>query len=399
MRIAIFYATASNGARLIQAMPSRPNPRAEGIKNAMRRRTFWLILATATVVIGVGAQQYFPDLLPAGRGGQSASAAVTPRVERPIVVEVERVAIATVIEDIRAVGTLRANESVVIAPEIAGRLSRIRFHEGDRVKAGDVLVEIDPVILKAELDKARAEVALAKANNERASTLAQQGTGTLRARDEAVAAYQAALANLALAEARLEKATITAPLNGVVGLRGVSVGAYLTPGTPIVELADIDPLKVDFRVPELLVSTLRTGQNIVVAVDALPGATFAGTIYAIDPTVDVNGRAMRLRARVPNPEGRLSPGLFVRLQIVVERRPGAVLVPESAIVAQAGKTFVYRINGNRAERAEVTLGQRRPGVVEVKSGLGGEDTVVTAGHQRLGAGAVVEIVAANRPGV
>lgn len=364
----------------------------------MRRRSFWLILAAATVAIAVGAQQYLPDLLPDGRG-HSANAAATPRAERPIVVEVERVAIATVIEDIRAVGTLRANESVVIAPEIAGRLSRIRFHEGDRVKAGDVLVEIDPVILKAELDKARAEVALAKANHERASTLAQQGTGTLRARDEAVAAYQAALANLALAEARLEKTVIAAPLNGIVGLRGVSVGAYLTPGTPIVELADVDPLKVDFRVPELLVSTLRTGQNIVIAADALPGETFAGAIYAIDPTVDVNGRAMRLRARVPNPEGRLSPGLFVRLQIVVERRPGAVLVPESAIVAQAGKTFVYRIAGNRAERAEVTLGQRRPGVVEVKSGLGGEDTVVTAGHQRLGTGAVVEIVAANKPGV
>jgi len=365
----------------------------------MRRRTFWLILATATVVIGVGAQQYFPDFLPSGRSGQSANAATAPRVERPIVVEVERVAVSTVVEDIRAVGTLRPNESVVIAPEIAGRLSRIRFNEGDRVKAGDVLVEIDPVILKAELDKARAEVALAKANNDRASTLAQQGTGTLRARDEAVAAFQAAQANLALAEARLEKATIAAPLSGVMGLRSVSVGAYLTPGTPIVEIADVDPLKVDFRVPELRVASLRPGQTIVIAADALPGAAFEGTIYAIDPTVDVNGRAIRLRARVPNPDRRLSPGLFVRLQIIVERRPGAVLVPESAVFAEAGKTFVYRIVDNRAERAEVTLGQRRPGVVEVRNGLSGEDTVVTAGHQRLGAGALVEIVAARKPDV
>ncbi len=364
----------------------------------MRRRTFWLVLATAAVAIGVGAHQYFPEISPAGRS-QSANAATPPRAERAIVVEVERVAVSTVVEDIRAVGTLRPNESVVIAPEIAGRLSRIRFNEGDRVKAGDVLVEIDPVILKAELDKARSEVALAKANHDRALTLAQQGTGTLRARDEAVAAFQAAQANVALAEARLEKATIAAPLSGIMGLRSVSVGAYLTPGTPIVELADVDPLKVDFRVPELRVASLHAGQAIVIAADALPGATFEGTIYAIDPTVDVNGRAIRLRARVPNPEGRLSPGLFVRLQIVVERRQDAVLVPESAVVAEAGKTFVYRIAGNRAERAEVTLGQRRPGVVEVRKGLDGEDTVVTAGHQRLGDGAVVEIVAAKKPGV
>ncbi|MBE0529968.1 MAG: efflux RND transporter periplasmic adaptor subunit [Rhodospirillales bacterium] len=365
----------------------------------MKRRTFWFVLAAAAVALGVGAQQYFPDFLPSGRSGQSANAATTPKVERPIAVEVERATISTVVEDIRAVGTLRPNESVVIAPEIAGRLSRIRFNEGDRVKTGDVLVEIDSVILKAELDKSRAEVALAKANNDRASTLAQQGTGTLRARDEAVAAFHAAQANLALAEARLEKATITAPLSGVMGLRAVSVGAYLTPGTPIVELADVATLKVDFRVPELRVASLRPGQAIVIAADALPDAAFEGTIYAIDPTVDVNGRAIRLRARVPNPDGRLSPGLFVRLQIIVERRAGAVLVPESAIFAEAGKTFVYRIVDNRAERIEVTLGQRRPGVVEVRNGLTGEDTVVTAGHQRLGAGAVVEILTARKPGV
>jgi len=351
----------------------------------------------AAVALGVGAQQYFPDISPAGRG-QSANAATTPRAERPIAVETERTAVATVVEDIRAVGTLRPHESVVIAPEIAGRLSRIRFNEGDRVKAGDVLVEIDSVILRAELDKARAEVALARANHDRALTLAQQGTGTLRARDEAVAAFQAAQANLALAEARLEKAAITAPLSGVMGLRSVSVGAYLTPGTPIVEIADVATLKVDFRVPELRVASLHAGQTIVIAADALPGATFEGTIYAIDPTVDVNGRAVRLRARVPNPDGRLSPGLFVRLQIVVERRPDAVLVPESAIVAEAGRTFVYRIVGNRAERVEVTLGQRRPGVVEVRSGLARDDTVVTAGHQRLRGGAVVEVLAPKKPG-
>lgn len=357
----------------------------------MARRSFWLVLATVVVATGFGIQQYFPDILAVGRG-QSARAA-TPRVERAVVVETQRVTSAAVVEDIRAVGTLRPNESVVIAPEIAGRLSSIRFKEGDRVKSGDVLVEIDPVILKAELDKARSDVALARANHDRATTLAQQGTGTLRARDEAVAAFHAAQANLALAQARLDKATILAPLSGVAGLRSVSVGAYLTPGMPIVEVADIDSLKVDFRVPELLVTNLRPGQGVVVMADAVPGATFEGSIYAIDPIIDVNGRAIRLRARVPNSDGRLSPGLFVRIQIIVDRRADAMLVPESAIITEAGKTFVYRIVDGRAQRVDVVLGQRRPGMVEVRNGLGRQDAVVTAGHQRLRDGAAVEVAA------
>src|SRR3546814_180745 len=145
---------------------------------------------------------------------------------------------------------------------------------------------------------------LAEANRERAMTLAQRGTGTLRARDEAVAAHQVAAANVALAQARLEKATITAPFPGVVGFRAVSIGAYVTPGTRIVELANIDPIKIDFRVPELVLSSLRVGQPIRVIVDALPNRTFEGEIYVIDPIVDENGRAVRLRARIPNPDRR-----------------------------------------------------------------------------------------------
>lgn len=357
----------------------------------MARRSFWLVFGTAAAAVGVGAYLYDPEI--AGPPGRSPTAsAATPVAERRMVVEVAPVTVTTVTEDIRAVGTLRPNESVVIAPEIAGRLSRIRFNEGERVKAGDVLIEIDPAILRAELAKARSDLTLAKANYDRATTLARQGTGTLRARDEAVAAFLAAQANVSLAEARLEKATITAPLSGVVGLRSVSAGAYLTPGMPVVELADIDTLKVDFRVPELQVANLRPGQTIVITADAIPGRTFEGTIYAIDPIVDVNGRAIRLRARVPNPDGRLSPGLFARIQIIVEQRSDALIVPESAIVTEVGKTFVFRVVGERAERLEVSLGQRRPGAVEVTKGLRRDDTVVTAGHQRLRTGTRVEIV-------
>lgn len=355
----------------------------------MARRFFWLIFLAVALVVGAGAYLFVPGTpSPAER----ARAATGPATERGVAVEVEPVAVTTVVEDINAVGTLRPNESLFMAPEIAGRVERIRFEEGEKVKAGAPMIELDASILRAELAKARSDLALAKANYDRANTLASQGNASLRSRDEGQAAFLAAQANLTLAEARLQKATLTAPLSGVVGLRAVSVGAYVTPGEKIVELSDVDTLKVDFRVPELRRATLRTGQRIMITADAVPGESFEGTIYALDPTVDVNGRAVRIRARVPNPEGRLSPGLFARIQIIVEHRNDAVLVPEAAVYAEGGKTYVFRIVDGRAQRVEVAVGQRRPGTVEIRTGLGPQDTVVTAGHQRLRNGSLVEVI-------
>ena len=309
-----------------------------------------------------------------------------------VAVETKRVAVDTVYEEMRAVGTLAANESVTISAEIAGRISRIGFIEGEKVKAGDVLLELDDTVLKAELDKVRSDLSLARANRERASTLASQGAGTQRARDETEAAFLAQQANLALAEARLQKSTLTAPFSGVVGLRNVSVGAYIIPGQRIVDLADVNTLKVDFRIPEINATQVRVGNTILVTADAIPGATFEGNIYAIDPIVDVNGRAMRLRAQVPNPQGRLLPGFFARVRIVIDQRPNALLIPESAIMPLDGKILVYRVVDGRAVQAEVELGQRLPGQVEIRKGLSASDTVVTSGHQRLREGSAVQVV-------
>ncbi len=356
---------------------------------------FWLGFAALAAVVGGGAYYYARlDGRSAASGSASASAqaAIRPS-ERVVAVEAQSVKIDTVVEDLRAVGTLRPNEAVTVVPEIAGRVERIGFREGQAVKAGDVLVELDASILRAERAKARADLTLARANHARAIALAGQGMGTLRARDETLGAFQAAEANLALAEARLNKVTLTAPLSGVVGLRSVSVGAYVAPGERIVELADIDPIKLDFRVPELALSSVRRGQPVRVTLDALPGKVFEGEIYAIDPIIDVTGRAIRLRARIPNPRGELSPGLFARVQLIVEQRANSLLVPESAVFAADQKQFVYRVVDGRAVRTEVELGQRRPGYVEIRNGLGRADLVVTAGHQKLREGSRLQVAA------
>ncbi|MGF1628447.1 MAG: efflux RND transporter periplasmic adaptor subunit [Kiloniellaceae bacterium] len=355
----------------------------------MGRRSLWMALGIAALAAGGAFYHYQTEQN--ATAGLIAQAAI-PAAEKVVTVEAVPVVVDTVLQDIRAVGTLGPDEAVIIAPEIAGRIDRIRFAEGEEVAAGDVLVELDATTLRAELVKARSDMTLAEANQERAATLAQRGTGTLRARDEALAAHQVAQANVSLAQARLEKATITAPFPGVVGLRAVSVGAYVTPGTRIVELANIDPIKVDFRVPELVLSSLRPGQPIRVNVDALPGQTFEGEVYVIDPIVDENGRAVRLRARLPNPDRTLKPGLFARVQIVIERRENSVLVPESAVFAEGQRRLVYRVVDGRAALTQVELGHRRPGQVEVLSGLGPGEVVVTAGHQQIRDGTRVEIV-------
>lgn len=359
----------------------------------MGKLRFWLLFAVLAAAIAGGGYWYVNAAAkksPAtgkaeGKdGGKSGPA-------RPVSVEAAGVTVDTVIEEIQAVGTLQPNEAVTVAPEIAGRIERIAFTEGQAVQAGAVLVELDAAILKAELAKARSDLALAKANNERAITLATQGMGTMRAKDEAQGAFQAAQANLELAQARLEKATLRAPLAGIVGLRAVSAGAYVAAGQRIVDLTSIHPLKLDFRVPELSLADVRKGQAVKVTVDALAGKVFQGEIYAIDPVVDVAGRAIRIRARVPNPKGELSPGLFARVQVVVATRENALLIPESAVFAREEKPYVFRVVEGRAVRTAVVLGQRRPGFVEVREGLARDARVVTAGQQQVRNGSQLQV--------
>lgn len=356
----------------------------------------WSVVAGLVIAVALGGGAVW--LQRADQPIAEAKAAANPK--RPgVAVETAAAVVDTVVEDIRAFGTLVANESVVISSEIPGRVARINFREAERVEAGQLLIALDAEILSAELARARSELALAAANQERAQTLARQGTGTLRARDEAEAAFHAARANLTLAEARLSKSVISAPFSGVVGFRAISVGAYVSPGDRIVELASIDPLKVEFRVSEVFLPHLRVGLPVRMTVDARPGEAINGEIVAVDPIVDVNGRAVRLRARVPNPDGLLLPGMFARIRIVMAERPLAVLVPEAAVFRDGDELFVYRVDSGKAVRTAVSIGQRLPGRVEVQSGIDRDAVVVTAGHQQLRDGARVEIVAGPGGGI
>lgn len=364
------------------------------------------LIVLAVAALGVGAGGYVLVSGSYGRtqpGPGNGSAAVPAPQGAPaspqgarggpaIPVEVANAKPVTTTADIRSVGSLQSDESVQIAPEIAGRVAEIAFKEGDDVKAGDVLVRLDDALVRAEVADAEARHELAKSNLARANTLSKTGNVTERARDEAVAAFGTASAALELARVRLSKHVITAPFTGVVGLRRVSAGAYVAIGAPIVNLEKIDELKVDFKIPEIYLARVRIGQTIDVTVDALPDRSFTGRIYAIDPMVDVNGRALQIRARIANPDRLLRPGLFARIVIKGDSERQAVMVPESAVVPRGGESYVYRIEQGKAVETKVRLGERRAGAVEIVEGLPADATVVTAGHQRLRNGATVDVV-------
>ncbi|CAH1659185.1 MAG: efflux RND transporter periplasmic adaptor subunit [Chelatococcus sp.] len=297
--------------------------------------------------------------------------------------------------DILAVGGLQSDESVVVSSEIAGRVAEILFKEGQQVNAGAVLVKLDGSLTQAELDDAQARLDLADSNYKRTNALAKGGNATQRANDEAFAGLATARATLSLMQARFDKLSIQAPFPGVLGIRKVSVGAYLSPGAAIVNLEKIDALKVDFKVPEIFLSRVSVGQTVELTVDALPGRIFTGTIYAIDPMVDVNGRALTIRARLPNTDLTLRPGLFARITVKGQSVQNVSLVPEEAVVPRGKDSLIYQIVDGKAVETKVRLGNRKAGEVEILEGLIADAPVVTSGQSRLRDGVRVEVVASS----
>jgi membrane fusion protein (multidrug efflux system) len=212
-----------------------------------------------------------------------------------------------------------------------------------------------------------------------------------QAMDEIRENLNQSLAREAEIKAKLAKSTILAPFEGVTGLRQVSPGAYAKAGQDIARLEGIGVLKLDFRVPEAYLRRIRTGQPLVINVDAYPGESFSGTIYAIEPSVDESTRTVLLRARLPNPGVRLKPGMFARVNLDLERRENALLVPEQAIVPRGDGRFVFRIADGKAQLVKVEMGARRPGEVEILKGLEAGDTIVIDGQLKLQDGAAVSV--------
>jgi membrane fusion protein, multidrug efflux system len=299
---------------------------------------------------------------------------------------------------VSAVGTLRAAESVVIKPEIAGRVARIGFEGGAKVRRGDLLIGLDAVIASAEVEQTRAELALAQANYQRTVDLAQKQFVSESARDESAAKLRVLESKLKLSQARLSKTEIRAPFSGVLGLRNISLGDFVKEGADLVVLEDVSSMKVDLRLPERFLGLLRPGQPVRVEFDAWPGRAFEARLEAVDAQIDVNGRAVIARGRLPNPDGILRTGMFAKAMLTLSENPRAVVIPEEAITPGGSDLFVYRVVDGKAVRTRVTTGQRTEGLVEVTTGLEAGAVVVVAGQLKLQRdGQAVRVIGAERP--
>ncbi len=348
-----------------------------------------------------------PDSVAAGAAAAlpAASASGLAGPARPPAVEVARVEVMRLSDDAQTVGSLRSRQSVVVRPEVAGRVVRIGFRDGERVRKGQLLVQLDDQLQQAQVQQARAELSIARANHKRNQDLVAQNFISQRSVDESGAALQVAEAKLALAEATAARLQVLAPFDGIAGIRSINVGDYLKDGADIVNLEDLDALYVDFRLPERFQGKLRRGQAALVQTDAVPGRRWDAQVQAIDPLVDANGRSVGVRGCIDNRQMALRPGMFARVTAVFGERDKALVVPEEALVPQGNRQLVIKLvdgpdqDSKLAQRVEVKVGLRRPGRVEIVEGLQPGDTVVVAGQQRIQRdGTPVRVVDVNRGG-
>jgi membrane fusion protein (multidrug efflux system) len=320
-----------------------------------------------------------------GRGGMAVPVVTAPATRQ--VVE----------EMIEATGTLAANEKVEIQSETDGVIAAILFNEGEPVRAGQVLVRLDPAQRRANLTEAEAHLKMAETSRKRYTALLATGVVARQEADQAEAAWAAQQARVERLKSELDDAVIRAPFDGVTGARLPSLGQFIPKGTRITTLMDSDPMKVEFHIPERFLGQLALRQAVKMKTATNPEAT-TGEVYFIAPQVDATTRTVLLKATVPNPDGRLRQGMFAQVSLIRETREGAIVIPEIALLHQGETTFVYAVGAEqKAERRDVKVGLRMADSLEIVEGLQEGDLVVIEGHQKLHPGATVAPREAERP--
>ncbi len=324
-----------------------------------------------------------------GASPAASAPAGTASAARPPSVEVAKVEIMKLTDDTQAVGNLKSRQGIVLRPEVSGRITQLNFKDGDRVRKGQLLVQLDDQLPLAQVKQSQAELSIATANHKRNQELVEQNFISKRSVDESAANLDVAQAKLALSQATAARLKITAPFDGMTGIRTVNPGDYLKDGADIVNIEDIDAVYVDFRLPERFQTKVKRGQKAIAELDAIPGRKFEALVVAIDPLIDANGRSVGVRACIDNRQLQLRPGMFARVTAVFGANDRAKVIPEEAIVPQGAKQFVLKVidgaekDTKVTQRVEVKVGIRRPGRVEIVEGLDEGDVIVVAGQQRV----------------
>ena len=341
----------------------------------------WWVQHRAPAAGGANAAAPAASAARPGPGGGGAAAG------GPAVVEVAKVVRLRIEDDALAVGTLRSRQGVMLRPEVSGRIARLGFSDGQRVRRGQLLVQLEDTLQVAQVRQAEAQAGIARTNLQRNRELVAQNFVSQSVVDQSAAALEVALAQVALNKAQLERMKILAPFDGVAGIRSVNVGDYVKDGADLVNVEDTTQVWVDFRLPERYLAQLKAGQAVEVSLDAMPGRSFRGQVDALDSQLDANGRSLLVRARLANPDGVLRTGMFARTRTLLAVRDNALVVPEEALVPQGGKQYLIKVvdgpQGKVSQRLEARIGVRVPGKVEILGGVAEGDVVVTAGQGRL----------------
>jgi len=291
--------------------------------------------------------------------------------------------------EIEAVGTTRANESVQVASKASNTITAIRFNEGDAVQQGAVLIEMDDRQAQAALAGAEASLIRSRSQYDRGRDLSARQAMSAADLEQTEAQLKADQARVNAARANVADTVIRAPFGGRTGFRQVSVGSYVSAGTPITTLDDTSVIKLDFTVPETYLFVLRRGLPVKAAATGLPGRAFAGEVTNIESRVDPITRSIVVRAELPNAEGLLRQGMFMTVSLQGQVEP-TLLVPEEALVPERGRTYVFVVRNDVIERHEVKTGKRRPGDVQIVEGIAEHDRVVVEGTQNVRDGTPVQ---------
>jgi len=296
----------------------------------------------------------------------------------------------TVTELIRATGQIEAVQQIELRPEVEGRIVRILAQEGAEVAEGQPLFQIDDAQLRAQVARLEADRDLAEQELARTRDLIARNASSTADLQRAEASARSAQAQLDLQQIRLDRTVVRAPFAGAAGARAVSLGDYVTTSTRLTSLQSVDPQRAAFSVPERYAQRLAPGQRVEFSVAAIPDRVFVGTVDFVDPVVQLPGRTITVKARVPNRSRLLRPGMFIEAQLATDVRPNAVVIAEQAVLPIANADYVWVVVDGKATRRKVTLGVREPGTVEVRDGIAAGEMVVTGGAERLFEGAPVQ---------
>jgi len=363
-----------------------------------------LAVFLALAVSGCGKKEATADAKPnaaapaAQQSGKSGAPAAVPNGTRdgqraaqpaPLVITAA-VRKSPFASEVEALGTAKANESIDVTAKVSNRIRAIRFREGQLVRAGDILVELDPEEAAADFAVAEAALSDSRSQVNRSRELFQTKALSAQQMEQLESTLRANEARVASAKARLNEQTIRAPFSGRVGLRNVSMGGLVNSGTVITTLDDLSVMKLDFSVPETFLSILKEGLEIEASTTAYAGEGFRGAVLSVGSRVDTVSRSIVVRGQLANREGKLKPGMFMTVKLR-SADISALMIPEEALVPEREKQFVYVVRDGKAIKSEIAVGRRRLGEVEVLKGLQPGDSVVIEGTQKVRDGGQIRI--------